>query len=50
MHYNTKTPFQYKFAVLRSYINRAFMICSNGKLLKQEMEYTIDIATGYKKY
>ena len=52
IHYNAKTPFQYKLAAVRSYINHAIMICSNEKLLKQEMEFIIDEATkaGYKNY
>ena len=52
LHYNAKMLFQYKLAALRSYINCSIMICSNEKLLKQEMECIIDIATkaGYKKY
>ena len=52
IHYDARMPFQYKLAALRSYINCAIMICSDEKLLKQEMECIIDIATkaGYKKY
>ena len=52
IHYDVKIPFQYKLAAIRSYINRAIMICSNEKLLKQEMGFIIGTATkaGYKKY
>ena len=42
--------FQYKFVTIRQFVNLAIMICSNEKLLKQEMELIIDTATkaGYK--
>ena len=50
IHYNAKMTFQYKFVTIRSFVNLAIMICSNEKLLKQEMELIIDTATkaGYK--
>ena len=52
IHYNAKTPYQYKLAALRSYINCAIMICSNEMLLKQEMEFIFNTANkaGYKNH
>ena len=32
-----KTPYSYKLAALRSYINRAIIVCSNKELLKEEI-------------
>ena len=32
-----KTPYPYKVAALRAYINRAIVVCSNQELLKEEI-------------
>ena len=46
-----KIPYNYKIASLRSYINRALIVCSNQKLIDEEIKTIEEIAinNGYSK-
>ena len=46
-----KIPYNYKIASLRSYINRALTVCSNQKLINEEIKTIEEIAinNGYSK-